>query len=76
MGGSQRQVIIFFSDLQCWDTTGVHNNLLGLTPNFDRVAQSVRTFIIRSLANLFVGLIHTNCEILSMMIHIRMLGRI
>ena len=32
-------VIIFFTDQQRWDTTGVHGNPLGLTPNFDRMAQ-------------------------------------
>jgi arylsulfatase A-like enzyme len=31
-------VIVFFTDQQRWDTTGVHGNPLGLTPNFDRVA--------------------------------------
>ena len=32
-------VIVFFSDQQRWDTTGVHGNPLDLTPNFDRMAQ-------------------------------------
>lgn len=31
-------VIVFFTDQQRWDTTGVHGNPLGLTPNFDRLA--------------------------------------
>ena len=31
-------VIVFFTDQQRWDTTGVHGNPLGLTPNFDRIA--------------------------------------
>ncbi len=31
-------IIVFFTDQQRWDTTGVHGNPLGLTPNFDRVA--------------------------------------
>lgn len=31
-------VIVFFTDQQRWDTTGVHGNPMGLTPNFDRVA--------------------------------------
>ncbi len=31
-------VIVFFTDQQRWDTTGVHSNPLGLTPNFDRMA--------------------------------------
>jgi arylsulfatase A-like enzyme len=32
-------VIVFFTDQQRADTTGVHGNPLGLTPNFDRMAQ-------------------------------------
>jgi len=32
-------VIIFFTDQQRWDSTGVHHNPLELTPNFDRMAQ-------------------------------------
>lgn len=35
---SQPNVIVFFTDQQRWDTTGVHGNPLGLTPNFDRLA--------------------------------------
>ncbi|CAH1217065.1 Ulvan-active sulfatase [Paenibacillus allorhizoplanae] len=35
---SQPNVIVFFTDQQRWDTTGVHGNPLGLTPNFDRMA--------------------------------------
>ncbi len=31
-------IIVFFTDQQRWDTTGVHGNPLGLTPNFDRMA--------------------------------------
>jgi arylsulfatase A-like enzyme len=31
-------VVVFFTDQQRWDTTGVHGNPLGLTPHFDRVA--------------------------------------
>ncbi|OXM15461.1 sulfatase-like hydrolase/transferase [Paenibacillus herberti] len=31
-------VIVFFTDQQRWDTTGVHGNPLGLTPNFDLMA--------------------------------------
>lgn len=34
----QPNVIVFFTDQQRWDTTGVHGNPLGLTPNFDRMA--------------------------------------
>jgi arylsulfatase A-like enzyme len=33
-------VIVFFTDQQRWDTTGVHGNPLGLTPNFDRMAST------------------------------------
>jgi arylsulfatase A-like enzyme len=32
-------VIVFFTDQQRWDTTGVHGNPLDLTPNFDRMAK-------------------------------------
>jgi arylsulfatase A-like enzyme len=31
-------VVVFYTDQQRWDTTGVHGNPLGLTPNFDRAA--------------------------------------
>ena len=31
-------VVVFFTDQQRWDTTGVHGNPLDLTPNFDRMA--------------------------------------
>lgn len=31
-------VLVFFTDQQRWDTTGVHGNPMGLTPNFDRMA--------------------------------------
>lgn len=31
-------VIVFLTDQQRWDSTGVHGNPLGLTPNFDRMA--------------------------------------
>lgn len=33
-------IIVFFTDQQRWDTTGVHGNPLGLTPNFDYMATS------------------------------------
>jgi arylsulfatase A-like enzyme len=37
---SQRpNVIVFFTDQQRWDSTGVHGNPLDLTPNFDQMAQ-------------------------------------
>ena len=32
-------VIVFFTDQQRWDTTGLHGNPTGLTPNLDRVAR-------------------------------------
>ena len=32
-------VVVFYTDQQRWDTTGVHGNPLGLTSNFDRMAQ-------------------------------------
>lgn len=32
-------VIVFFTDQQRWDSTGVHGNPLGLTPHFDRMAR-------------------------------------
>jgi arylsulfatase A-like enzyme len=33
-------VVVFFTDQQRWDTTGVHGNPMGLTHNFDRMAKS------------------------------------
>lgn len=33
-------IVVFFTDQQRWDTTGIHGNPLGLTPNFDRIATS------------------------------------
>jgi arylsulfatase A-like enzyme len=41
-------VIVFFTDQQRHDSTGVHGNPLGLTPNFDRLAHEGT-----HLANLF-----------------------
>jgi arylsulfatase A-like enzyme len=38
--GRKPNVIVFFTDQQRWDTTGVHGNPLGLTPNFDRMARA------------------------------------
>jgi len=32
-------VLVFFTDQQRWDSTGVHGNPLELTPNFDRMAR-------------------------------------
>jgi arylsulfatase A-like enzyme len=31
-------VLVFFTDQQRWDSTGVHGNPMDLTPNFDRMA--------------------------------------
>ena len=41
MVGDNRQpnVIVFFTDQQRWDTTGLHGNPLGLTPNLDRLGR-------------------------------------
>ena len=36
----QPNVIVFFTDQQRWDTTGVHGSPLDLTPNFDRLARA------------------------------------
>jgi arylsulfatase A-like enzyme len=36
----KKNVVIFFTDQQRWDSTGVHGNPLELTPNFDRIAKS------------------------------------
>ena len=35
----QPNVIVFFTDQQRWDTTGLHGNPLNLTPNLDRMAR-------------------------------------
>ena len=32
-------VIVFFTDQQRWDCSGLHGNPLDLMPNFDRIAQ-------------------------------------
>jgi len=37
--GSKPNVIVFFTDQQRWDSTGLHGNPLDLTPNLDRVAR-------------------------------------
>ena len=41
MGKSTKRpnVIVFFTDQQRWDTTGLHGNPMGLTPNLDRLAR-------------------------------------
>lgn len=38
MRNRRPNVIVFFTDQQRWDTTGVHGNPMDLTPNFDRMA--------------------------------------
>ena len=45
--GERPNVIVFFTDQQRWDTTGVHGNRSGLTPNFDRMA-TYATHVARS----------------------------
>lgn len=35
---SKPNVVVFFTDQQRWDTTGVHGNPMNLTPNFDEMA--------------------------------------
>ncbi len=35
-----RNIIVFFTDQQRWDTLGLNGNPLGLTPHFDRLARS------------------------------------
>lgn len=39
MKPARPNVIVFLTDQQRWDTTGVHGNPLDLTPNFDRMAK-------------------------------------
>jgi arylsulfatase A-like enzyme len=39
MPNTQPNVIVFLTDQQRWDTTGMHGNPLELTPNFDHLAQ-------------------------------------
>ncbi len=36
--GQRPNVIVFFTDQQRWDTSGLHGNPMGLMPNFDREA--------------------------------------
>jgi arylsulfatase A-like enzyme len=36
---TQPNVVVFFTDQQRWDTTGVHGNPLDLTPNLDEMAR-------------------------------------
>ncbi|WP_314174791.1 sulfatase-like hydrolase/transferase [Streptomyces winkii] len=37
--GRHPNVLVFFTDQQRWDTTGLHGNPLGLTPVLDRLAE-------------------------------------
>jgi len=37
-GKGRPNVVLFFTDQQRWDTSGLHGNPLDLTPNFDRMA--------------------------------------
>lgn len=39
MPSPRPNVVVFFTDQQRFDTTGVHGSTLGLTPNFDRLAR-------------------------------------
>lgn len=39
MSARKPNIVVLFTDQQRWDSTGVHGNPLGLTPNFDRVAK-------------------------------------
>jgi len=39
MAGRRPNVIVFFSDQQRWDTSGLHGNPMDLTPNFDAMAR-------------------------------------
>jgi arylsulfatase A-like enzyme len=40
MPNGRPNVLVFFTDQQRWDSTGVHGNPLDLTPNFDRTART------------------------------------
>ena len=39
MAQKRPNIIVFFTDQQRWDTTGLHGNPLDLSPNFDRLAR-------------------------------------
>ncbi len=39
LGNQRPNVVVFFTDQQRWDTTGLHGNPLNLTPNLDRMAR-------------------------------------
>jgi len=38
-------VVVFLTDQQRWDTTGLHGNPVGLTPNLDRVGRAGTHFV-------------------------------
>ncbi len=40
MAQKRPNIIVFFTDQQRWDTTGLHGNPLDLSPNFDRLARA------------------------------------
>lgn len=40
MTQNRPNIIVFFTDQQRWDTTGLHGNPLDLSPNFDRLARA------------------------------------
>ncbi|MFT4013840.1 MAG: sulfatase-like hydrolase/transferase [Paracoccus sp. (in: a-proteobacteria)] len=46
---SRPNVIVFFTDQQRFDTSGLHGNPMGLTPNFDRIARE-GTHVAQALA--------------------------
>lgn len=69
---AQPNVIVFFTDQQRWDTAGVHDNPMGLTPNFDRLANNgthfANTFTCQPVcaparASLQTGLYATNAGV-------------
>lgn len=39
IGPSQPNLVVFLTDQQRWDTTGLHGNPMDLTPNLDRLAR-------------------------------------
>lgn len=45
MSAPQPNVIVFFTDQQRWDTSGLHGNPLDLMPNFDRLASEGTHFV-------------------------------
>ena len=45
-------VIVFFTDQQRWDTTGLHGNPMGLTPNLDRLAREHTQDAIKTLVKI------------------------